>query len=195
MSFNIVGEKFGRLTVMATVSKEERIGGADARRRVQYHCVCDCGNKLIVTQANLMAGRVESCGCLRREALSEAATTHGLTKRKRGEDQPRLYHIWRGMKQRCYYDKHPGYEKYGGRGITVCDEWKNSFESFHKWAIANGYSDDLTIDRIDVDGNYEPDNCRWATRSEQQLNKQSHKFERERLERFLRRQEQKKRVY
>lgn len=175
MSDAIIGKQFGRLTVLEEVPKEERIGGVDARRRAQYRCICICGNKLIVTTANLTSGRVESCGCLRREAISKATTTHGLTARKRDENVSRLYNIWRGMKKRCYISHHPAFKNYGGRGITICDEWSESYESFHSWAMENGYRDDLSIDRIDVDGNYEPSNCRWATMKEQASNKRIHK--------------------
>ena len=90
------------------------------------------------------------------------------THRKSGT---RLYRTWTDMRNRCNNRKNVHYSRYGGRGIKVCDEWQRSFESFHAWAIANGYSDDLTIDRIDVNGNYEPSNCRWITMSQQQYNK------------------------
>ena len=92
------------------------------------------------------------------------ATTHGMSK-------TRIYGIWHGIKARCYYPKNAGYSHYGGRGINVCDEWKNNFQAFYDWAMANGYNDNLSIDRIDVNGNYEPSNCRWLTIKEQQNNK------------------------
>jgi len=177
MSIVKIGDKYARLTVVSSIPKEERLGGADARRRAQYLCMCDCGNKIIVAQANLVSGRTESCGCLRRESLSQSVTTHGLTKRLPSGDQPRLYHIWRSMKQRCYNKSNTNYRKYGERGISVCEEWKHSFEAFHSWAISNGYRDDLSLDRIDNDGAYCPENCRWATPTEQSSNtRRSHKI-------------------
>jgi hypothetical protein len=89
--------------------------------------------------------------------------THGMSR-------TRIYRIWSGMKGRCCRPSSSGYNDYGGRGITICDEWKNDFTSFYSWAIENGYNDSLSIDRIDVNGNYEPNNCRWATQHEQRIN-------------------------
>lgn len=126
-----------------------------------WECKCDCGKTTVVRETYLKNGHTKSCGCIRSDRMkySNPRTTHGL----RGH---RLNSIWRGMKTRCYNEKSFGYSNYGGRGIIICDEWKNDFKVFYDWAIKNGYKDGLTIDRINNDGNYEPNNCQWITKSE-----------------------------
>lgn len=153
---DISGQKYERLTVI------ERHGVKDGH--AAWLCKCDCGKTTVVNGRNLRSGRTTSCGCFHNEQLIERSLTHGKT-------HSRLYSIWHNMLNRCYYERTKCFEYYGGRGITVCDEWKNSFEAFHDWSIENGYSDELTIDRIDVDGNYEPSNCRWITMKEQCKNR------------------------
>lgn len=149
---NLVGEKHGKLSVV------EYLGTNKYQQRM-WKCVCDCGNEVIVTSHKITTYQKKSCGCLSKK--------HGLS-------NTRLSRIFKNMKQRCYNPNNPRYNFYGGLGIKVCDEWmdkKNGFIDFYNWAMNNGYQDDLTIDRIDVNGNYEPSNCRWITNQAQQFNK------------------------
>jgi len=154
---DMTGQRFGRLVV---IERAENKGHETA-----WLCRCDCGKKAIVIGRNLRRKNgTKSCGCLSVETLVGRNTTHKGT-------GTRLYIIWRGMKARCYNPKAHEYENYGGRGIKVCAEWLHNFGSFQKWALAHGYQDDLTLDRIDNDKGYSPDNCRWATVTEQNRNR------------------------
>jgi hypothetical protein len=158
---NLEGEKHGHLTVI------EKVG-------TNVICKCDCGNKITIRAVDFARGKYSTCGCsLRYKLMSESATKHGDT--RKSSPYARIYRIYQGMKNRCYIKSFDGYDDYGGRGILVCDEWLKSYSSFRKWALNNGYADSLSIDRIDVNGNYSPDNCRWATTKEQSMNKRPYK--------------------
>ena len=159
---DFAGLVFERLTVVQELDKRDSSGN------VYWLCQCECGGQRITTSRSLNQGTALSCGCLRKERAARATTSHGGS-------GTRLHEIWRNMKRRCYNPRATGYDIYGGRGIQICDEWKENFDAFRKWSLSNGYSDDLTIDRQDSNGNYEPDNCRWVTHKDQANNKRNNK--------------------
>ena len=152
---DLTGKTFNRLTVIKRAEIE--------KKEVYYLCKCTCGNEKIIRGKDLKYNKIKSCGCLNKEKTTERNTKHSLR-------HTRIYRIWLLMKNRCLNSKYYLFKNYGGRGITVCNEWKNDFVKFYDWSMNNGYNDTLTIDRIDVNGNYEPSNCRWATKLQQQRN-------------------------
>lgn len=159
-----LGKKFGRLTVVG-FGERKLSNGANC---ITWDCKCDCGNMAYGKLPKYVkSGEVMSCGCLKREQnahnLGEKRKTHGKT-------DTRLYRIWEGMRRRCRLATEPAYERYGGRGIRVCEDWSD-FQKFYEWAMTNGYEENLTIERIDVDGNYEPSNCTWIPLGKQAWNK------------------------
>lgn len=163
MSYNYIdltGKNFGRLTVI------ER--APDKNGRTAFLCRCTCGNIVVVNAGALRAGRTHSCGCLAREQLIARNMKHGCS-------HTRLHNIWSSMLERCNTDS-PRYKAWHGRGIKVCEEWVTDFSAFKEWAENNGYTDKLTIDRIDVDKGYCPENCRWVTKAAQNWNKTNTRY-------------------
>lgn len=153
--------KFGRLTVIEQAGFKVTPKG---QRKKMWRCLCECGNTVTVSHSSLVAGDTKSCGCLSKSTPRHK--THGQTGTK-------IYSIYNNMKNRCYRKQDKRFAQYGGRGIGVCDEWRDDFQAFYDWAMAHGYEDGLTLDRIDVNGDYCPDNCRWVTQKEQQNNRQT----------------------
>jgi hypothetical protein len=156
--------RFGRLTV-------EKDVGRDKRKQVLWLCKCECGHKITTIGTRLLTRITSSCGCLRKEFAKSTKTKHGLSINLKTGKRSRLYNTWKKMKQKCFNPNDPKYPDYGGRGITVCQQWKSDFKAFHDWALSNGYDDKLTIDRTNNDGNYEPGNCRWADKKTQANNR------------------------
>lgn len=153
------GERYGRLTII----REVEPAGSSHKRVRRFLCRCDCGNEIICRLPNLKSGTTKSCGCYRKFVSSNRRDCHHL-------QNTRIYRIWCGMKRRCYNKHNEHFDRYGGRGIIVCDEWKTDFMNFYDWAMSNGYDDKLSIDRINNEGNYEPSNCRLANQKQQILN-------------------------
>lgn len=163
-SRDIAGVRFGRLTAV----KIDRYYAKPCGRKSEiWLCKCDCGNEKLVKKPNLLSGDTKSCGCYYKETPKHQ--THNKT-------HTRVFKIWQKIKERCLSQNANNYKLYGGRGITICKDWENNFMNFYNWAIKNGYKDNLSIDRIDVNGNYNPDNCRWTTAKEQARNRRSNRL-------------------
>ena len=148
---DLTGIRFGRLVANRTVGRKNG--------RYVWECVCDCGNIVRVEVSKLKNGHTNSCGCLRRDIVLKMSSSHGLC-------HTRLYRIWCNMKTRCFNKDAHNFSFYGGKGIGICEEWLHDFQAFYDWAMGNGYEDGLTIDRIDSDKDYSPQNCQWITQSQ-----------------------------
>lgn len=159
---NLTGQKFNMLTIVS-------FAGFDNGHRSRWNCKCECGNDKIITGYDIKSGHSVSCGCFARMKVKNKMTTHGLRKHP-------LYNIWAGMKQRCNNFNSLAYKNYGGRGIKICKEWDDSFKNFYNWAIKNGYNDNLTIERINNDDGYNPNNCKFIPFEDQAKNKRSSKI-------------------
>lgn len=164
-TIDLTGEKYNSLSVIEQADTRILPSG---QHKTMWKCMCDCGNITVVASYALRSGGIKSCKKCGKMKSANSRKTHG-------KSYTRLHNIWSGMKARCYNKNHDYYKNYGGRGVTVCEEWRDNFQAFYDWAVSNGYSTELTIDRINNDGNYEPSNCRWSTKKEQANNTRKNK--------------------
>ena len=162
---DLTGQRFGAVEVLHRVPN-------NSRNEVMWLCRCNCGKEFVTRARSLRSGETTSCGCLRKEhaisAMRKANTRHGASPHR---GYTKLYNTWLRMKGRCNTPTATSYQYYGGRGIKVCPEWELDFSAFRDWALSHGYKEGLSIDRIDVNGDYCPENCQWITMAEQQRNK------------------------
>ena len=175
IKYELIGQKFNRLLIIGDSGERTK------SKNVIWECLCECGNITTSRVVDLRKGRIKSCGCLAKEtarktmAGNQYAYKHGDS--PKGKRQP-LYWTWVAMKRRCHNPNDEAYRYYGKKGIKVCSEWRFNYSVFREWALQNGYGESLTIDRIRHDGNYEPNNCQWLTRSENSKKAMREKFPR-----------------
>lgn len=161
-----IGTKINMLTII-----EDLGNNYNGRVNRQVRVKCDCGNEIICAYGDIKNGKTKSCGCYMKMVNKDKQTKHGMS-------STRIYKIWKDMRRRCNNSSRKNYQHYGGRGVKVCDDWNNDFMAFYSWSMDNNYNEALSIDRIDPDGDYCPDNCRWVTQSIQNGNKTTfRKFE------------------
>ena len=162
MNENLLGRKFNRLQV------KERIG-LDKYGKQLWKCVCDCGKEVIVNTSSLTTGNTQSCGCYKNELIGNRNKIHGMS-------HTHIYYVWQAMRKRCNKEKDKSFKNYGARGIKVCTEWSEDFTNFYNWAKNNGYKQGLTLDRVNNNKGYSPENCRWVTMKQQANNTRRNKY-------------------